>query len=486
MINTIEKISNNNKSITNNTIIYVSQKNNLKNYLNNSELKVLDNELINDNKKNIFLFKRPSENNLKKQNTNIIILIDNFNSDDSFENIENIRRQGDKITEICNNLKLTQIDIIDLIEKKDNIIALIEGISLSSYQFNHKTSNNLNYPQKLYIHSNAISNTDIHNIKIIIDAIYLCKDLVNEPLNYLDTKNILKITNDISKKNNILIQILQKKQIENLKMGGIIAVNKGSSNPPIMPILEWKPKKYKNKKPIIIIGKGILYDTGGTNLKPGEHIEDMKTDMAGAAVALAIIKIASELNLPLHIISIIPITENRIDGNSMVPGDIITMHNGKTVEVANTDAEGRLILADALSFAKKYSPEIVIDVATLTGSAAITTGKYASIAFSNNEKLLTTLIDAGYKTNERIVNLPLWNDYNELLESDVADIKNIGGREAGAITAAKFLQNFVDYNWIHIDIAGTAYVKTKYNYRGKGATGYGIRLIFEFLNNLKI
>ena len=261
-----------------------------------------------------------------------------------------------------------------------------------------------------------------------------------------------------------------------------MAVNRGSVDPPSFSVMEWKPDQPRNKKPVILIGKGIVYDTGGISLKPTLHMLDMKSDMAGGATVAGIMYAMAKLQLPVHLIAMVPATDNRPDGNAYTPGDVIHMHNDKTVEVINTDAEGRMLLADALSFATQYEPELVIDFATLTGSAAMTLGTQGIIAMGlADQSIFDRLIKSGENTYERVVQLPLWEEYNEQIKSHVADIKNVGGREAGAIVAGKFLEHFVSYPWVHFDIAPMAYLEKKEAYRLKGGTGVGVRLMFDFL-----
>ena len=236
----------------------------------------------------------------------------------------------------------------------------------------------------------------------------------------------------------------------------------------------------------VLVGKGVVYDTGGLSLKPTKDSMDyMKCDMAGGAVVAAVLYYAAKCKLPLNLIALIPATDNRPDGNAYAPGDVIVMHNGKTVEVLNTDAEGRLILADALSFAKDYNPELVIDVATLTGSASMAIGNQGIVGMGNvGQTVFSALKQSGENVCERIVEFPLWEEYAESIKSDIADIKNIGSREAGAITAGKFLENFIDYPWIHLDIAGPAFLNKSDHYRSKGVTATGVRLLIDFLNHL--
>ncbi len=267
-------------------------------------------------------------------------------------------------------------------------------------------------------------------------------------------------------------------------MGGLLAVNKGSIDPPTFNIIEWKPKKRKNTKPVILVGKGVVYDTGGLSLKPTANSMDrMKSDMSGAGVVIGAMYSIAKNNLPIHVIGLIPATDNRPSGNAYVPGDVVTMYSGSTVEVLNTDAEGRMLLADALAYAKKYNPELVIDLATLTGSAAHATGIYGAIVMGNTKKNIQKIQKIGYEINEKTVELPLWDDYKKELSSNIADIKNIGGNSAGAITAGKFLEHFTNYPWVHVDIAGVSHTMKSHYYYNPGATGFGVRLLYYFLKN---
>ena len=267
-------------------------------------------------------------------------------------------------------------------------------------------------------------------------------------------------------------------------MGGLLAVNQGSIDPPTFSIMNWKPKGATNKKPIVIIGKGIVYDTGGLSLKPTPNSMDlMKSDMGGSAAVVGAIIAIAKAKLNIHVIGLVPATDNRPSGNAYAPGDVITMHDGTSVEVLNTDAEGRLILADALSYAKKYDPELVIDLATLTGAAARAIGKQGIVAMGNDENTMAALKVSGDEVHERLAEFPFWDEYAEDLKSNIADLKNLGGPEAGAITAGKFLEHFTNYPYTHLDIAGPAFMLSPFNYRGIGGTGVGVRLLFNFLKN---
>lgn len=364
-----------------------------------------------------------------------------------------------------------------------------EGLLLSFYSFEkYKTKaeegDQKKYPAKLLLQGD-IADTEIKWLTVLTDAIYFTRDLINEPVNHLDATALAGEIKKIGNSAGFNVEVLTKGKIEALKMGGLLAVNKGSVDPPVFCILEWHPAKCLNKKPIVLVGKGIVYDTGGLNIKTGDFMAGMNGDMAGAATVTGVLYTAAKTGIPLHIIGLVPSTDNRPGGNAYTQGDIITMHNKLTVEIGNTDAEGRLILADAISYASKYSPELIIDIATLTGSAAMTFGNQAIAVMTNaDRKYIKLLEECGNEVYERIAELPFWDEYGELLKSDIADLKNIGGREAGAIIAGKFLERFAEYPLIHMDIAGTEMLKKDDFYRIKNGPGSGLRLLSTFLKRV--
>lgn len=360
---------------------------------------------------------------------------------------------------------------------------LIEGFSLASYEFTKHFSKPKK--QKLNAAYYDNKNVDIKRLEIIVDATLWARDLVNEPVSHLNAPQLAEAIVKKAKGTTIKSEVLGQAKIESLKMGGLLAVNKGSVDEATFTILEYKPKNHKNKKPIILVGKGIVYDTGGLSLKPTKgSMDSMKCDMAGAAAMAATTIAVARLNLPIHVIALIPATDNRPGGNAYTPGDVITMFDGTTIEVLNTDAEGRMILADALAYAKKYKPELVIDAATLTGAASAAIGPFASIAMGNaSQKEMDALSKAGFATHDRIVQFPFWDEYKDEMKSTIADMKNVGGAFAGMITAGKFLEHFTDYPYIHLDIAGPAFNSAKDSYRGLGGTGCGVRLLIEYLSN---
>jgi len=401
---------------------------------------------------------------------------------------EEIRRAAAKLKASLNQNKISEIQIVSTDNNKQNQLDYTEGLILSHYQFLkyfEDKADKENSLKSISIINNELVDSEIENLSVVTESVYTARTLVNEPLSFLNTEQMVDEVRTLSNESGFKLEVLEKRQIESLKMGGVLAVNKGSSAPPRFLILTWEPENAKNKQPIVLVGKGIVFDTGGYSLKPTpDSMDHMKSDMGGAATVAATMAAVSKAKLPVKVIALIPVTDNAIGPDAYVPGDVITMHNRKTVEVLNTDAEGRMILADALSYAQKYKPELVFDLATLTGAAAFAIGHYGIVAMGTaTEDTFSKLTQSGNGTAERIVRFPFWDDYKELLKSNIADMKNIGGRVAGAITAGKFLEYFVDYPWIHLDIAGPSYVDKNTHYLTTGGTGVGVRLLFDFLKN---
>lgn len=415
-----------------------------------------------------------------------IQLSEEFEKKNKYAALEAYRAVGNKVCAAVNAHKYNTIQIANTGLAEEAILAIAEGIALSNYQFiKYLSDKKENTLQTISIISTKFSKQAVEQINILVESVYQARNLVNEPQNIINAITLSNEFKKMGKAANFKVEVLNKKQIESLKMGGLLAVNMGSQIPPTFTIMEYKPAKPKNKKPLVLVGKGVVYDTGGLSLKPTTNSMDtMKCDMAGsAAVACAIYAIA-KAKLNYHVIALVPATDNRPGENAYTPGDVITMFDGKTVEVLNTDAEGRLILADALSYAKKYSPELVLDFATLTGAAAAAIGQYGIVCMGTaDEKEKNDLKESGNYTHERLVEFPFWDDYGKLIKSDIADMKNIGGPVGGAITAGKFLEKFIDYPWMHFDIAGPAFISGNDSYRSKMATGVGVRFIFDFVKN---
>ena len=417
-----------------------------------------------------------------------IQLLEEFDKKESFQKIESLRGVGNKVCASINAHKYTSIQLTAVNDLKEELLAVAEGCALSNYQFlKYRTDKKeTNALKEISLISKNINKKDIDLLNYSNEAVCKARDLVNEPQSYLDAITFSNEMKAMGKLAGFKVEVLNKKQIEALKMGGLLSVNMGSQTPPTFTIMEWKPAKVKNKKPLVLVGKGVVYDTGGLSLKPTPNSMDtMKCDMAGGAAVAASMFAIAKSNLPYHVIALVPATDNRPGENAYTPGDVITMFDGKTVEVLNTDAEGRMLLADALAYAKKYDPELVIDFATLTGAAAAAIGQYGIVCMGNaTEKQKAALKDSGNNVYERLVEFPFWDEYAKLIKSDIADMKNIGGPVGGAITAGKFLEKYTDYNWMHFDIAGPAFINSNDSYRGKNATGVAVRLIVDYVKNL--
>jgi leucyl aminopeptidase len=299
------------------------------------------------------------------------------------------------------------------------------------------------------------------------------------PGNVATPTYIANVARDLAQRHGFGVTILDKAAIVKEKMGALLSVAQGSAEEPRFIALEYKGA---DSAPIVLIGKGVTFDTGGISIKPAQNMEDMKYDMSGAAAVLGTFEALGRLKPNVHVVGLIPSTENMPSGTAVKPGDVVTSHLGKTIEVINTDAEGRLILCDALSYARRYKPVAVVDIATLTGAIVVALGHGAAGVMGDDEKLVEELRAAGEKAGERLWPLPLWDEYRDLMKSDIADVKNSGGRPAGSISAGWFLREFVDgFPWAHLDIAGTAYTERDEPGRVKGPTGIGVRLFTEFV-----
>jgi leucyl aminopeptidase len=417
-----------------------------------------------------------------------IFLVVSIPKNESYKTRETLRKQGAELQTLLSTIKAKEITLTNHTPDPLAAYALAEGLVLASYQFlKYKTDakKSLYSLTDIGFEKQSITLKDLKQLQAICEAMYLTRTLVNEPLSYLTAEQLSKEITNIGKEGGFRVNVLGKAKIEQMNMGGILAVNRGSMLPPTFTIMEHRPAKAINKNPIVLIGKGIVYDTGGLSLKPTPNSMDrMKSDMSGAALVTGVMYVAAQLDLPLHVIALVPATDNRPGENAYVPGDVITMYSGTTVEVLNTDAEGRLVLGDALHYAKKYRPELVMDFATLTGAASVAIGDVAIVAMGNaNDSIKQKLHQSGFNQYERLVEYPLWDEYGEMIKSDIADLKNIGGPSGGAITAGKFLEHFTEYPWMHFDIAGVSHIQSKKDYRTAGGTGYGLRMVVDFLVN---
>jgi leucyl aminopeptidase len=375
--------------------------------------------------------------------------------------------------------------------------ALTEGVMLAAYRFvkyfsskdkkndppkgNTVTTLTLAAAEKTDKTTLAKLKSGAEYAQLVSQAVLVARNLANAPNNEIYPESLAAEAQTLARSAGFKLTVLDKKKIAALKMNGLLGVNQGSARPPAFLVMEHM-NGAKNAKPIVLVGKGVTFDTGGISIKPSAGMAEMKADMHGAATVIATMYAVATLGLKLNVIGLVPSTDNMPSGSAIVPGDIITYSNGTSVEVDNTDAEGRLILADALIYAQRYKPQAVIDLATLTGACVVALGHVASGLMGTDDALKARLRSSGDYTHEYVCELPLYAEYDELIKSDVADIKNVGGRWAGAITAAMFLKRFVgDMPWAHLDIAGTAMLSSDAPYAPKGGSGVGVRLLCDAL-----
>jgi leucyl aminopeptidase len=379
------------------------------------------------------------------------------------------------------------------ISLEDVTRSVVEGILLSLYNFTMYKTLKKEDKSAITNYSLVVQKNDIlksikavvKETEIVAEAVCFTRDIVNMAGSDATPTFLANKAKEIAKKPGVKCKILSSHEMKKLGMNGILNVSKGSSEPPKFIIIEYNTKKESNDT-IVLVGKGITFDSGGISLKPGAGMDMMKADMSGAAAVLGAFKAISNLKPSSHIVGLVPCAENMPGGRALKPGDIIKCMSGKTVEVLNTDAEGRLILADAICYAKRYKPDAVIDIATLTGACVAALGTFATGMLGNNEELKERIKQAGENCHERVWELPLWEEYYGLIKSNIADIKNTGGKYAGTITAACFLGEFVeDYPWVHLDIAGTFLAEKDTPYIRKGASGVGVRLLTHMMQNWK-
>jgi leucyl aminopeptidase len=386
---------------------------------------------------------------------------------------------------------VTSINLNLIPGKKDQIVqAAVEGTLLGLYQYTpFKTvgREDLKDMEEINIIASSkeysLVESAVMKARIITDSVYFVRDLISAPSNEMTPTMMAQKALEVARRKNVSCRVLDKKKMKELGMNALLAVASGSHEEPKFIILEYAGGRKKGS-PIVLVGKGLTFDSGGISIKPAEKMDEMKTDMSGGAAVMGVIMAAADLKLPLNITALIPATENLPGGSAYKPGDIIKSYSGKTIEVLNTDAEGRLILADALAYASEFKPEAVIDIATLTGACIIALGDDVIGMLGTDDKLKKEINKAAQNTGELVWELPLWDSYHELIKSDIADYKNTGGRAAGTITAAAFLSKFVgDYPWVHLDIAGPAWTTKDKAYIPKGAAGVAVRLLVEFLRN---
>ncbi|HEX7573622.1 MAG TPA: leucyl aminopeptidase [Bacteroidota bacterium] len=376
--------------------------------------------------------------------------------------------------------------------------ALAEGVFLGLYRYDKYQTRKESAPEhltRISFVTDSVSREKgiargIALATVVCEATCFARDLENAPGNEIYPESLAAAARVAGRRSGFRVNVFDERKIRSLGMGGLLGVARGSRRPPRLLIMEYRGRQNgrhpagAGKGPVVLVGKGVTFDSGGISIKPSAGMAEMKMDMSGGAVVIATMQAAARLKLPVHLIGIVPAAENLPGGSALRPGDILRHHNGMTSEVDNTDAEGRLILADALSYAGRYDPALVIDLATLTGAVVVALGHVVTGMMGNDAEAMRLLKDSGDRTYERVWELPMFEEYEALIKSDVADVKNTGGRWGGAITAAMFLRKFIGpYGWVHLDIAGTSIMEEATDYTGRGGSGVGVRLLIDFLRH---
>ena len=406
---------------------------------------------------------------------------------------ESARICAGKATRKARELEIKEFSILQFSNLDEGLIeAMTEGIALASYSFDKYKEAKEPATRKIeevtiLINSDSLRfQSVVEKANLIVEAVNFARDISNLPPNDCPPALLASIAVSLAQDYGMKVRVMDRYELENMGMGGIVAVGKGSNNPPKLIVLEYTGASDPQQKPYLLVGKAVTFDTGGISIKPSEKMDEMKFDKCGGCTVLAIIRAVASMKLAVNVVGIVPSVENMPSATSYRPGDIIRMYNGKSVEVLNTDAEGRMILADALAYGiVTHSPKAVIDLATLTGAAVIALGANVAAVVGSNKQLIDRLRKLSDRTGEKMWELPLYEEYHEQIKSTYADIKNIGGRAGGVITAAAFLSNFVnDVPWVHIDIAGTAWMQEgthEKSYNHKGASGFGVRTLVKLL-----
>ena len=403
---------------------------------------------------------------------------------------EGLRRKAMDVLKALEADKQTSLTVSGMGILPEEMMAVVEGLTLADYSFDRYRTKETFHLENLTIDSLYLKPDQLESAQRLWNRIFWCREWVNLPVQDLNAAafadELASIAADLK---DVKCTVMDRKQIESLRMGGLLAVNRGSVDEPRFVVLEYNGHHSSlithHSSPICLVGKGIMYDTGGLNIKPDDYMQEMKSDMAGAATMASVLFAAADNRLPVHLVALLPLTDNRPGFNAYAADDILTMYDGTTVEVVNTDAEGRLILADAIAYAaRNYNPSLIIDAATLTGAAVRAISTFGIAAMQQHaDNPMTMLSLVGQQVYERLVEFPMWKEYDELIKSEVADLRNCGTTpQAGTITAGKFLAHFAgEVPYIHLDIAGVAYFTKPQHYYRFGASGYGIRLLYAFL-----
>jgi len=397
---------------------------------------------------------------------------------------ELLRKGGGRTVKALADYKMLRasLSVSDLIENQGDLFAFLEGFLLNSYVYNRY----LGKPGKMYLRRLEIlkkpadkDHKALSRLRTICDSVDLVRDLVNTPANDLTPAKLAGIAKGLSARN-LKVSVFGLRDIKRFGMNAFHAVAKGSSEEPKFIVLEYRGGG--KKKPIALAGKAITFDSGGLSIKPSDGMEKMKYDMAGGAAVIGAMKAVSELKISANIIGLVPACENLPGSRATKPGDVVKAITGKTVEIVNTDAEGRLILADAIGYSKKFAPKVIIDIATLTGACSVALGNEAIAMMGNDQAFMDLMKEASERSGERVWQMPLYDEFEEYIKSDIADVKNTGGRTGSLISAGYFLKEFAeDRPWLHLDIASTAWNEKEKAYLPKGASGIGVRLLVEFV-----
>lgn len=404
----------------------------------------------------------------------------------SIADLDSVRKAAGVAIKTVRKLKRVAFAPID--DSRKTLSPIVEGALLGSYRFDIlKTAKKKFELNKISFFSGApgIGQVQIDRVQAMVEGTLFARDLVNLPANILTPAKLAAEARKLGRENGISVRELSEAELKRLKMEALLSVGKGSENRPRMIVWEYQGGR-KNDKPIVLVGKGVTFDSGGLSLKQPQGMEAMKGDMGGAGAVISLIPVLGKLKPKINVVGITPLVENMPSGMAYRPGDVLTASNGKTIEVISTDAEGRLILADALVYATKFKPKMVVDIATLTGACMVALGVHICAGvMGTDQQLIDQLIKAGDQSGERLWQLPLWREYGEFLKTPAADMKNSGGRFGGAIIAGSFLSNFAEgYKWAHVDIAGMDNEESgNHPYRYKGGTGWGVRFLARFILN---
>lgn len=401
---------------------------------------------------------------------------------------EKLRRHAFELLKQFQSDRVTEVAVCGAGTLPEEVAALLEGLSLADYSFDRYKSKEHFHLHKVVVDAAYFKADELLAMQRLWNRIYWCREWVNMPVQDLNAPafadELASVAADLK---GVKCDVMDKRRIESLRMGGLLAVNRGSTDEPRFVVLEYDGSRGapEERDPIVLVGKGVMYDTGGLNLKPDDYMREMKSDMAGAATMASVVFAAADNQLPVHVVALLPLTDNRPGGNAYAADDILTMYDGTTVEVVNTDAEGRLILADAIGYAvRNYHPRLIVDAATLTGAAVRAISTFGIAAMEQGARRELELLKVvGEQVYERLVEFPMWKEYEELIKSEVADLRNCGTTpQAGMITAGKFLAHFAkDTPFVHLDIAGVAFFEKGQHCWRAGASGVGVRLLYGFL-----